>query len=164
MKFVFVMQDRIKPLYRKENTRVRAAWRIHNVGSDAKYDRHTKSGMKKSMKKNVERGLDYTPLYNYLISMVGHDWNEVHSYAIARLDKPDPIGHIVIKLNDISKGDGYVRNGESSYYSALYIDENNILQKVNPELKNEDLYPSCQCCTHTFNGKPLIRKWIEIFK
>ena len=155
------MRDKIKPLYRKENTRVRNAWRFHDVGSDAKYDRHTKTGMKKNMKKNVERGLDYTPLYNYLLSMVGHDWNEVYSFAIARLDKAEPIGHMVIDKYDLSHTEGTVRIGESSYYSALYVDENNILQKLKPELKNEDLYPSCPCCMHTFNGKPYIRKWVN---
>ena len=150
------MNKDIKPLYRKVNTKARGVH--HYKGSDAKYDRNTKSGVKKSMKKDVQRGLDYTPLYKFLLSKVGEDWTKVHSEAINRLDCEDPIFHLVAE-DDSEKRD-YVRCGESSYYSGLYVDENNKLQKVNPNFKNEDLTPSCDCCTHTFNGKILIRKFI----
>jgi hypothetical protein len=149
------MNKDIKPLYRKVNATA------HNVdhykGSDAKYYRNKKSGIKKSMKKDVQRGLDYTPLYKFLLSKVDEDWTNVHSEAIKRLDCEEPIFHLVAK-DDSEKRD-YVRCGESSYYSGLYVDENNKLKKVNPNFKNEDLTPSCDCCTHTFNGKVLIKKY-----
>ena len=39
--------------------------------------------------------------------------------------------------------------------NVLYVDESNILQIVNPNFKQEDLIPSCTCCTHTLNGIPI---------
>lgn len=147
-----------EPLYRKVNTKARGVH--HNFGSDAKHDRNTKGGTNKNMKKGVERGLDYTPLYRFLLSKVGQDWDKVHSEAVSRLDKEDPIYHLVAR-NDAEKKD-YVRCGESSFYSGLYVDEHNILQKVNPNFANEHLYPSCHCCTHTFNGTPLIKTYDDL--
>lgn len=102
------------------------------------------------MKSKVERGLDYTPLFRFLLSKVGSDWNEIHAEAISRLDKPDPLFWIVAK--EESEKQDYVRVGESSYFSGLYIDSNNQLQLSNPELKAKDMVPSCSCCTHTLNG------------
>lgn len=149
------MNKKIKPLYRKVNTK--AFNHSHNVGNDSKNDRNTKKGISKSMKRKVHRGLDYTPLYKFLISKVGKNWDDVYSEAVSRLDKKEPIFHIVAKHEHEMKD--YVRCGESSYYSCLYIDKDNILQKVNPNLKNEDLTPTCSCCTHTFNGNVLNNKY-----
>jgi hypothetical protein len=94
----------------------------------------------------------------YLISSVGKDWDEVYDYAIKRLDSEEQIFWIVAK-SDLDKR-SYIMTGQS-YYNGLYVDENNILQKVNPNLNNEDLFPTCPCCTHTFNGKPFINKYHE---
>lgn len=149
------MNKDIKLLYRKVNTK--AIGVNHIKGSDAKYDRNTKVGIRKNMNKNIQRGLDYTPLYMFLLSSIGKNWDDIYSNAIKRLDREEPIYHIVAR-NDIEKKD-IVRCGESSFYSGLYIDENNKLQKVNPNFKNENLYPDCWCCTHTFNGKTLINKY-----
>ncbi len=148
------MKKDIKPLYRKEAD---ARNNHHRKGGDAKYDRNTKKGVSKSMKKNVQRGLDYTPLYKFLLSKVGQDWDKIHSEAISRLDKEEPIYYLVAR-NETEKRDT-VMCGESSRYSGLYVDENNLLQKVNPELTNEMLYPSCDCCTHTFNGVVLVKTY-----
>lgn len=148
------MNKEIKPLYRKVNSK--AIHNNHHTGSDAKHDRNTKNGTMKSMKKNVQRGLDYTPLFMFLLSKVGKDWDSIHSETVKRLDKEEPIFWIVA-INDEEKKD-IVRCDESSYYSGLYIDENNKLQKVDPNVKNEDFVPSCNCCTKTFNGKVLIKK------
>ena len=148
------MNKDIKPLYRKVCD---ARNNHHNSGPDAKYDRQTKKGIGRSMKQNDQRGLDYTPLYKFLLSKVGQNWDQIYSQAVGRLDKEEPIYHIVA-LQDHEKKD-YVRCGDSSFYNGLYVDENNILQKVNPNLKNEDLTPDCHCCTHTFNGTVLIKKY-----
>lgn len=107
--------------------------------------------------------LDYTPLYKFLLSKVGQDWDKIHSEAISRLDKEEPIYHLVALFNKSEEKD-YVRCGESSYYSGLFVDENNFLQKVNPNLKNEDMYPSCNCCTHTFNGMPFQKTYADFEK
>ena len=98
-----------------------------------------------------ERGLDYTPLFRFLLSKVGCKWDEVFSEAKSRLDKTEPIFWLEA-LNEPEKKD-YVRMGEASYYSGLYVDENGVLQITNPDLKASDMKPFCNCCTHTFNGK-----------
>ncbi len=104
-----------------------------------------------------QHGRDYTPLFKFLLSKVGQDWSEVHSQAVARLDRPDPIFWIVA-LNDADK-QSVARAGDNSYYSGLYVDQDNRLALVDPELRLEDMKPSCSCCTHTFNGVPFIQKY-----
>jgi hypothetical protein len=42
--------------------------------------------------------------------------------------------------------------GESTYYSGLFVDDENRLRKVDPDLGPESMARSCACCTHTFNG------------
>lgn len=153
------MNKEIKPLYRKVNTKARGCH--HNVGNDANRDRNTKKGMNKSMKKNDHRGLDYTPLYKFLLSKVGEDWDLVHSQAIKRLDSEEPIYHLVA-INESSKKD-YVQC-ENSFYSGLYVDSDNKLQKVNVNVSNEKLTPSCRCCTYSFNGVPLIKTYDDHLK
>ncbi len=154
------MNKEIKPLYRKVNTKARNCH--HNKGGDARHDRNTKAGLKRPMKKDVNRGLDYTPLYMFLLSKVGQDFTAIHKEALSRLDSEDAIYHLVLTPEVIRQGHGkygYVNCGESSRYSALFIDEDNTLQKLMPNLTNEQLYPSCHCCTHTFNGKPLVKTY-----
>lgn len=140
-------------LYRKVNTKARGVH--HNFGGDFKDTRNRKRQTLQQVKGKMfgkkERGLDYTPLYRFLLSSVGSDWDNVYSEAKSRLDKSKPIFWMVA-LQDNEKKD-YVRTGESSYYSGLYVDENNILQVCNPQLKAIDMKPFCSCCTHTFNGK-----------
>ncbi len=144
-------RDRKEPLYRKVNTKARNVW--HHKGSDAKYDRNTKKGLVTSLKQGVQRGLDYTPLYRFLLSKVGKPWDDVYSEAVSRLDKEEPIFYIVDLNNVHDRYDmDYSNIGESGKWSKLIVDENGILQLKNPNLKNEDFMPSCECCTHTFNG------------
>jgi hypothetical protein len=143
-----------KPLYRKVNTKTHG---VHHLkGWDASRDRNTKSGMQRSLKKNVRRGLDYTPLYMFLLSKVGRPWSEVHSEALSRLPKGDDI------LNNIfNRPEPYriLGTGESAYFSGMFIDDDGILRKVMPEIQNEDILPLCNCCTHTLNGEVLVRKF-----
>lgn len=154
------MKRDIKPLYRKVNTKARGVH--HQFGSDAKYDRHTKKGTKKGMKKDVHRGLDYTPLFRFLLSKVGSNWDDVLPVVQSRLDQDTPI-YWMVAIRESDKND-YFLAGESTFFSGLFVDENNILQLVDPNLHNEDLTPSCPCCTHTFNGKPLIKKYNSMRK
>lgn len=140
-------------LYRKVNTK---ALRVHhNFGGDFKYSRNKKKETLEQIRGTMfgkkERGLDYTPLYRFLLSKVGSNWDEVFSEAKSRLDKAEPIFWIVA-LNEDEKKD-FIRIGESSYFSGLYIDGNGNLQVSNPNLKASDMEPFCSCCTHTFNGK-----------
>jgi hypothetical protein len=128
----------------------------HHFGGDFKYSRHSKRETREqvngTMHQKVKRGLDYSPLFKFLLSKVGSRWDDVLSEAKSRLDKPDPIFWLV-SLDDLSKKE-IVRLGESSYFSGLFVDTEGILQLVNPNLKTEDLKHYCTCCTHTFNGKP----------
>lgn len=98
----------------------------------------------------AHRGLDDTPLYRFLLSRVGSEWDEVYREAVARLDRPDPIFHVVAREDDERRE--MVRTGESSFFSGMYVDAAGILQLVNPALRAEELEPSCTCCTHTLNG------------
>ena len=148
------------PLYRKVNTRARGVH--HGFGGDFSKERNTKKqrqldAAQTSMGARVRRGLDYTPLFRFLLSKVGSDWDTVHSEAVARLDRPDPIFWLVARREDERKA--YVRVGESSYYSGLYVDADSRLQQVNPSVGPETLEPSCACCTHTFNGVPFTKRY-----
>lgn len=156
----FKMRGKKEPLYRKVNTRTHH--HDHHKGGHARWERNTKAGknnesMRGSMHSGRMNGLDYKPLFRFLLSKVGQDWNEVHSEAVARLDKEEPIYWLVARTEDEKRPT--VGIGESSYFSGLYIDENNRLAIVDPSVKVEDLEPYCSCCTHTFNGKPFVKKY-----
>ena len=142
-----------KPLYRKVNTKARGVF--HDFGGDFKHSRHKKrqtpAQTKGSMGAKKKRGLDYTPLFRFLLSKVGQPWDQVHSEAVSRLDKQDPIFWMVALSEDQKKD--YVCIGETSYFSGLYVDKAGLLQRVNPGLTAKDLTPTCNCCTHTLNGK-----------
>jgi hypothetical protein len=47
----------------------------------------------------------------------------------------------------------FVRIGEATYFSGLYVDNDGILQLSNAKLEAKDLKQYCDCCTHTFNGQ-----------
>jgi hypothetical protein len=140
-------------LYRKVNTKT------HNVhhcfGGNFKNSRHKKretlEQTKGKMFGKVERGLDYTPLYRFLLSKVGENWDDIFSEAKSRLNKVEPIFHMVALRED--EKEDFIATGESTYFSGLYVNENGVLQICNPNLKASDMKPFCQCCTHTFNGK-----------
>lgn len=152
-----------EPLYRKVNTLARGV--RHRFGGDAAWARNTKAekaaeaeGITRvSMGKPVNRGLDYTPLFRFLLSKIGQDWDAVYSEAIARLDRPDPIFWMVARRPEDRSP--WVWLGESSRYSGLYVDDDNRLQKVDRALTAADFLPTCICCTHTFNGERLTRPY-----
>jgi hypothetical protein len=152
-----------KPLYRKVNTKTHGV--RHNSGGKAKWDRNTKesrkkAGNKQSMGGREERGLDYTPLFKFLLSRVGHDWDKTHSEAVSRLDRRGASEAIFwIVARHASEESETVRVGESSYYSGLFVDEDNLLKRVAPKITVDDLYPACSCCTHTFNGETYTNKF-----
>lgn len=149
-----------KPLYRKVNTLARG--NHHRSGGNFRHERNTKDSLnsdanRSSMHGQKNRGLDYTPLFKFLISKVGKDWSQIYSEAVTRLDRKEPIFWLVA-LNEHERQD-YVRGGDSSYYSGLYVDENGLLQVVNPKISASTLSPFCRCCTHTFNGTVFTKKY-----
>lgn len=146
--------DREKPkLFRKVNTKAKGIH--HHFGGDFKDTRRSKreniQQVKGTMFGAKQRGLDYTPLFKFLLSKIGCNWDEVFSEAKSRLDKEEPIFYLVALHEDEKKD--CVRVGESTYYSGLFVDDNGVLQLVNPSLKAAYMTPYCDCCTHTFNGK-----------
>lgn len=156
------MNKEKKPLYRKDNTKARG--HDNRSTEHARYDRHTKDGLRKSMQPHkpyrVKLGRDYNPLYMFLLSKIGQNWDEVFSEAKSRLDVEDPIWYMVAEHEKDRTEHGTVRIGESTYFSQLYVDEEGILRVSRPEVTNETLYPSCSCCTHTFNGKKFTNKYV----
>jgi hypothetical protein len=144
-----------KPLFRKVNTTAHGAH--HGLGGTYSHERNTKAqkgleSTRQSMHGKKHRGLDYTPLFQFLLSKVGEQWDAIYSEAISRLDRPDPIFWLVA-LHEYEREE-YVRVGESSFFSGLYVDDAGRLQLVNPSLGPEQMTPTCRCCTHTLNGKP----------
>jgi hypothetical protein len=142
-----------KPLYRKVNTRARGVH--HNFGGQYRHQRNTKADVQSELKSGSmhgkhRRGLDYTPLFKFLLSKIGKRWDDVFSEAVSRLDKSEPIYWLVAR-SELEQRD-YVCIGEATYFSGLYIDHAGLLQIVNPTLRAEDMQPHCTCCTHTFNG------------
>ena len=154
------MRSQEKPLYRRQNKK--ALNYRHTYGeSHFRHDRNTKKmkqfeGSHMAMiQKN--RGFDYTPLYKFLLSKVGCEWDDIYSEVIKRLDSREPIFYMVklVPGND----DGIVCLGENTYYSSLTV-RDGILEKINPKAGLEELY--CGCCTHTFNGEVWhlpVRQW-----
>jgi len=149
-----------RPLYRKVNTKARGV--NHHVGGDFRHERNSKrfdrsDATRGPMHGRDDRGLDYTPLFRFLLASVGNNWDEIFQEAVARLDKADPIYWLVARRDEEQQE--IVRIGESSYYSGLFVDESGRLQLVNPRVTVEQLRPSCACCTHTFNGIRFTRKF-----
>ncbi|PHM36647.1 hypothetical protein Xmau_04185 [Xenorhabdus mauleonii] len=151
--------NRKKKLYRRVNTT--AHFVFHHHGGGYRWERAKQKLIQEnmpyflSMKGKQRRGLDYTPLFMFLLSKVGEKWDLVYSEAIQRLDKPEPIFWMVA-LHEHEQRD-YICCGESSYYNGLFVDESGILRKVNPNLSENDITIHCQCCTYTFNGVPIHR-------
>jgi hypothetical protein len=140
-----------EPLYRKVNTQTHRVH--HDTGGNFRTGRKAlgeSDASRSPMHGKSRRGLDYTPLFRFLLSKVGSEWDSVYSEAVARLDRPDPIFWLVARHEH--ERQEKVRVGESSYYSGLYIDDAGILRLVNPDLRARDLVPYCTCCTHTLNG------------
>ena len=140
-------------LFRPVNTQTHGV--KHHVGGDFRTSRGGKESPdaevnRTSMHGKIRRGRDYTPLFRFLLSKVGKPWDDVFAEAKARLDTTEPVFWLVARSEP--ERSEFVRTGESSYFSGMYIDAQNQLQLVNPELRPADMRPTCTCCTHTLNG------------
>lgn len=151
---------RKEPLYRKVNTRTHgvshgACRKRYRWARNSKAERAS-DAPRGPMHGRARHGRDYTPLFRFLLSKVGGDWDAIHAEAVSRLDTPEPIFWLVA-LNEVDRKP-YVRIGESTYYSGLFIDSDNRLAVVAPDLRVEHMTPRCTCCTHTFNGARFTRR------
>lgn len=154
-----------RPLYRKVNT---TAHGVHHAkGGDYRDKRNSRSPKddevsRDSMHGRRKRGLDYTPLFKFLLSKRGQRWDDVYGEAVARLDRSEPIFWLVaLREHERQR---YVRVGESTLFSGMYVDELGTLQIVDPLIDASSLVPSCKCCTHTFNGVPFTRPFAGLGK
>lgn len=151
------------PLMRRVNT---TAHRPNvRCGGQYRTERNTKAvtesdAMRLPMHAKAHKGRSYVPLFKFLLSKVGQPWSQVHSEAVSRLDKSEPIYWLVALRED--ERQNYVRIGESSYYSGLYVDQQGLLQKVCPSIGPSSLVPLCKCCTHTFNGMRFTQPFVGL--
>lgn len=141
-------------LYRSVNTRTHGV--KHGVGGEFRHQRQARAAgddeaTRMAMHGRHRHGRDYTPLFRFLLSRVGRPWDAVFAEAKSRLDSSEPIFWLVARTEDERRD--FVRVGESSYFSGLYVDVRGMLQRVNPLLGPDDMQPSCSCCTHTLNGQ-----------
>lgn len=156
-------------LYRKENRKPSIGRILYKKGSKYKYSRKSKDSImkykegfsyKESMKNtksgNITDGYDYTPLFMFLLKNIGKDFDLILKDINGRINSFEPLYWIVDKtvtreLIENGLCLDYVRIGECSSYSRLWIDEENKLQKVNPKLSNRKKW---YCgFTETHNGK-----------
>jgi hypothetical protein len=145
-----------EPLYRRVNTRTHGVH--HDRGGDYRWSRRRDDRIHEgAMASGRKRGLDYTPLFRFLLSRVGQDFDRVYGEAVARLDRPDPIFWLVAR-SDAEKRPVVV-TGESTWWSGLYVDGDGRLARVDPDLTVEKMVPTCPCCTHTLNGVPFVRRY-----
>jgi len=129
-----------KPLFRKVNTRTHHV--RHGDCGEYRWSRNTKQerqneSSRGSMHSDHRHGLDYTPLFKFLLSRVGGDWAEIYSEAVARLDRSEPIFWLVASCEEEKQP--FVRIGENSFFSGLYVDENNRLSLVDLDLRVEHM-------------------------
>ena len=78
-------QARKEPLYRKVNTQTHGVH--HGTGGDYRSERNAQARSeagRSAMHGKRKRGLDYTPLFRFLLSKVGAEWDGVYSEAVAR--------------------------------------------------------------------------------
>ncbi len=99
------------------------------------------SPLRESMHGKQHRGRDYSPLFHFLLSKIGQRWDAVFSETVRRLDQTDPIFWMVAKHEHQQRD--IVCCGDLSFYSGLFIDEQGLLQQVNPQVTAEDLPVTC---------------------
>ena len=147
-------KDKKEPLFRKENkSSLYTHYYVKKCG-DFRHERHTKKmknfeGNHQSMKSG-KFDYDYTPLFRFLQSKVGKKWDDVYSEAVSRLNDTKPIFWLV-KLYE-SNSFGSVRLGQNSCWHTLTVNEDGILVYID---KTATITPSCECCTHSLDGKPV---------
>lgn len=148
------MNNRIKKLYRKENKVSLSNKYYVSKGSEYRYERHTKAFLNDDRNhkpmNSGKHGYDYTPLFKFLLSKVGSDWDQTYSEAKARLNDPLPIFWMVA-LHQSERRD-IVRLGETSYYFGLFVDAKGKLAIVNPDVTSNELPEPYPGETLSFNG------------
>jgi hypothetical protein len=151
----------IKPLYRKENKRsLRTSYYV-KTGGEARWYRNSKQE-KEDIENEVTRqkipkkklDMDFSPFYNYLVSNVGSNADEVFRNAVPRM--PDVATTKQCWDYMFGKDSGEIhRMGENSYWSALYVDDEGLIQKIDPLAQPPREHYCYPGWTIGFNGKTL---------
>lgn len=154
-----------KPLYRKVNRKC-----LHCYDTKSKHyrwQRNTKKE-KKLLEDSISHGkmhkrpsmflgrkYDYTPMLMYVLNRVGEDVDKVYSDVCKRIEGEGKVlfNKMVSRKPKETLKD-YFRYGEGSYYSQLYVDDENKIQKVNPNLSNISPHYGSEW-GESLNGKPL---------
>ena len=126
------MKEQKNPLYRKINTKSLSTryW----VEGKPKY-KHDKLKYEREglmvipIKRRRVHGcnwgnFNYNPLFRFLHSKVGSNWDEIYSECCDRLLYREPVWVLVDRYY---KGYDTVRFGENNYWDKLYINEYGIL-------------------------------------
>lgn len=149
-----------KPLYRKEKKTGLMTQYYVNRGGEYRWERSKSvtpnrvyDALKQQMKSR-KLGMDWQPLYNFIMSNVGCNYDETYSKALKRCNKfRDEFNkHWAYLFNDDRD---IVRLGENTYYSALTIDEFNNIQIRNTGAEPIKGGSFSFGYTHSFNGKTL---------
>ena len=141
------------PLYRKVNKRTHNGWSWYQFSHNRyRYERGKKQDVLperlpiKRCDSTFRTGYDYTPLIKFLHAHVGQPWDEVYQECVSRLDSPRPITWMVVNVNErglvVDNYPGrempdYVGRslGEESFWSALWVDADGLLQFVDKDDK-----------------------------
>lgn len=154
-----------KPLYRKVNRKC-----LHCYDAKASHYRWQRNTKKenKLIEDSVSHGkmhkrpsiftshkYDYTPMIMYVLNRVGEDFDKVYSDVCKRIEGEGKVlfNKMVSKKPKEELND-YFRYGEGSYYSQLYVDDENKIQKINPNLSNISPHYGSEW-GESLNGKPL---------
>ena len=157
-----------KPLYRKVNRCTHSIER-HFTGGDARWVRNAKERNRVAAERGTLgrkhfHGLDYTPLFRFLLKSVGECWTAVRAEAAARLPKDSPHwsaeNPIFWMVHDPegerdhlrAKAHPFFHASEFALFSTLLVDGKGDLRKLDPDFGIEHVSPYCPCHTHTFNG------------
>lgn len=154
-----------KPLYRKVNRncmhsydrkKIRYKWQRHSKLEKQMIEESVSHGkMHKRPDAFNVRKYDYTPLLMYLLNSVGKDVDKVFSEVCKRVDNDGrDVFNLMVSRKPKEELNDYFRYGEGSYYSQLYVDDENKIQKVNPNLSNYSPHYG-RSWGESLNGKPL---------
>ena len=129
-----------KPLFRKVNIRTHHMRYVD--GGEYRWSRNTRQEKKTESSRGSTHSdhrhcLDYTPLFKFVLSRVGDDWAAIYGEAVARLHRSEPVFWLVASCD--AEKLPFVRIGGKSFFSGLYVDENNRLSLVDPDLRVEHM-------------------------
>ena len=158
-----------EPLYRKVNRRClhcyetkggKYGWQRHTKNEKFLADEEIRHGkMKKRADGFATSAYDYTPLFKYLLNCIGEDVDVVYHKIHKRIKDRYPFDTMVSRKPKEELRDTF-RWGECTYFSQLYVDENNKIQKVNPSLSNMEAHYGMEW-GQTLNGNAISLKGIN---